>query len=90
MGGHAPDLASHSSLMSVCVDSAQALPGDLFVSETSPAFRAQQSLFLPTCELSLSRGTEGATASWGWGPGSPSKAGHVELKFRPTCPQTRI
>lgn len=61
--------------MSVCVDNVQALPDDLFVSETSPAFRVQQSLFLPTCELSLSRGTEGATASWGWGPGSYSQQG---------------
>lgn len=59
----------------------------MFVFEICPGFQVQWKPRLPKCELCLSPSTKGAATSWGLGgeEGVPSKAGHVEFKFRPTC-----
>lgn len=83
-----PDLPSHSSLMSIRVANVQLLAEVLCLSLRSAQgskcsgshVRPSVSCVSPTVLKVLLH-----LGGWGWEEGVPSKADHVEFKFRPTC-----
>lgn len=83
-----PDLPSHSSLMSIRMANVQ-LPAEVLCLSLRSAqgSKCSGSHVCPSVSCVSPRVLKVLLhlGGWGWEEGVPSKADHVEFKFRPTC-----